>query len=275
MRLARIARPYRPGWSHRFRLARRVSKHERQSLGLQAGVGADDRDLERSRFYRALEQLIAAETREADLRPLAKIGFDGRPAPALITTLENPSNEDLTDQERVDLLGGYTAIRNTSSCPLDYLYHQSKSRIEFFEWLAGKRFAYDWHIASGGRGLAQSLDQLMLAKIAKLTPEERRAQKLRPVTFKPRRGKRMRSGPVAISDNKLDAMARLGRLCDSVSNVGWFLLVEVVAQERWLKDVASQLLESPEYIAKRFREALCEAAAHYRMQPSSHRREGK
>lgn len=246
-----------------------MSKRERQSLGLQAGVGADDQDLSRARFYRALEMLIAREIRDSEMRPLARIGFDGQPPPALITTLENPSNEGLSEQERADLLGGYTAIRNTSSTPLDYFYHQARAGIEWWEWLAGQRFSYDWHIASGGSALSQSLEGLMLAKIAKLTPGERRRERLQPTTFKPRRAKRMRQGPSSMSDSKLDAHARLGRLMDSVSPVSWFLLVEVIGNERWAKDVALQLRETPEYIGRRFRESLCEAAAHYRLQPSS------
>ncbi len=269
MRLARIARPYRPGASHRFRWARRVAKRERDSLGLQPGVGVDDQDLDRARHYRALEILIGREIREAELRPLAKIGFDGRPAPRLVTTLENPSNEALSDEERTALMGGYTAIRNTASSPLDYLFHQSKNPIDFVEWLAGKHFAHDFHVASGGRGLSQSLGELMLAKIAKLTPAERKAERIRPVTFKPRRAKRQRQGPSTISDARLDGMARLGRLCDSVSPISWFLLVEIAGQERWIKDVALQLREPAEYVGKRFRESLVEAAAHYRMMPAS------
>lgn len=273
MGLPAEVRPARGG-AARFKRARRLSQRERHSLGLQPHVGADDGDLTRARFYRALEMLIARETREANLRPLAKIGFDGRPPAAYVTTLENPGNEALTDREREELKGGYIAVRNTSSCPLDYFYHQSKSGIQFWEWISGKRFAHDWHVASGSSGLAQSLESLLLAKIAKPTREERKRDRLKPVTFKPRKGKRPRTGATDVmSDSRLDAMARLGRLCDSVSPVAWFLLVEIVGRERWAKDVALQLVETPEYVARRFRESLCEAAAHYRMAPSSRPRQ--
>jgi len=259
--------------STRFRRVRRISRAARIALGLPLHVGVDDRDLERARYYRALEQLIAREAREADLKPLAQIGFDGRPAPKLIATLEHPDNEGLTDQQRRDLDGGYIAMRNTTSSPLDYFYFQSKTGIAFWEWIAGKRFEYDWHIASSGHALTQSLQSLMLAKVSKLTRSELRDRRLRPRTFKPRGAKRIKASPTSISDNKLDAMARLGRLCDSVSNVSWFLLQEIVGKERTARDVALQLRETPDYIGRRFRESLTEAAAHYRLGPSSRPRD--
>jgi hypothetical protein len=257
----------------RFRRVRRVSRAARLSLGLPLHVGVDDHDLERARYYRALEQLIAREAREADLKPLAQIGFDGRPAPKLVATLEHPDNEGLTDQQRRDLDGGYLAMRNTSSSPLDYFYFQSKAGIAWWEWIAGKRFEYDWHIASSGRALTQSLQSLMLARVPKMTRAERKDRRLRPRTFKPRGAKRVKASPTSISDSKLDAMARLGRLMDSVSNVSWWLLVEIVGKERTAKTVALQLGETPDYIGRRFRESLCEAAAHYRLGPSSRPRE--
>ena len=252
----------------RFRKVRRIRLRERASLGLQAGVGYDDHDLDRARFYRALEQAIEREVRQASLKPLAAVGFDGKPGVELVTTLENPDNDNLTDAQRDELKGGYIGVRNVNSCPLDYMHFQSRAPLELFEWLAGKRFSHDWHIAQGGSGLAQSLDELMNAKVAKPTREERKRERLRPTTFRPRKAKRVKAGPSSGGDGRLDAMARLGRLCDEVSPISWWLLVEMVGNERWAKDVAAQLRVSPEYAGQRFREALIEAASHYARRPS-------
>lgn len=246
-------------WRKRRRV-RRLTDRRRRELGLQPGVGADDLDLGRARFYLAIERAIQRELREAQLRPLAAIGFDGRPPEV--------REELLVDEAKRRTWVG----RNIAASPLDYLYFQSKAGIEWWEYLAGMRFAYDWHQAQGSAGLAASLEGLMLAKIAKKTRAERKAERLRPTTFPPKKAKRPKAGPSAAVDARIDAMARVGRLAKRVSNVSFYLLEQVVGEERWLKDVAARLGVSPEYVAVRFREALVEAAAYYRLSAATRRR---
>lgn len=242
----------------RFRKARRLLEHERRSLGLQPGVGADDRDLDRARSYRALEQLIARELRQAELRPLAKIGFDGQPPNVRVTPdprayTAHPGRPSATEGVPIAKL---TVTRNTLSSPLDYLFFQAKAPLEKWEWLAGKRFEFDYHVAHRSGPLTVSLERLVMAKIE---PQKRDALQ----TFKPRRPRRPRRGPPNVSDARLDALARLGRLAAGISKISCYLLEQIVGRERWIKDVAGELRTSPEYVSQRFREALWDAADHY------------
>src|SRR5690606_16700593 len=56
----------------------RLPERERKSLGLQKGVGYTEQEIDRARFYRAMEQVIIRELLQAQLTPLEEIGFDGR-----------------------------------------------------------------------------------------------------------------------------------------------------------------------------------------------------
>jgi len=247
---------HRQGDLRRWRLRRRIvrlTRDKRDELGLQPGVGADALDVERARYYRMLDRVIAREVHDAELKPMAAIGFDGKPAKLAV--------EDMQVDDAMQ-----PVIRNTAQTPLDYLFFQSKARIEYWEWLAGQRFAFDWHVAQGSGALVASFERLMMAKTPKLTRAERRQQRLRPATFPPKKAKRVKQGPSSDGvSNKIDAIARIGRLAASVSEVSYWLLWQIIGRERWIKDVAHELGEDPHYIARRFREALTEAAAHYRL----------
>jgi hypothetical protein len=209
----------------------RLTEADKASLGLQPHVGATEHDAKRAQFYRGLELLLSKEVKPAGLAPLQRIGFDGR-------------------------------------APLDYLYFQSRDRLEYWEWIAGKRFEYDWQRARTDAPVTVSLDGLMLAKVARPTAEQRRRERLNPTTFRPAAGRRVRSKP-ELGDSRLDAMARIGRLQDEVSKISFWLLEQVIGTERTLKQVAELLGEDQRYVGRRFREALWDAAGHYRMVPSS------
>lgn len=261
-------------WRKRTHRPRRISQTERKSLGLPLYVGVDEFGLERARFYRVLEHVIAVESREAarDNRPaLMRIGFDGQLRTREITQhpdayTAHPDRPSAIENTRVVQL---TVMRNTASSPLDYLFFQSKAPIEKWEWLAGKRFEYDFHVAHRSGPVTTSLEALLNAKVDK--PARLKAGQTRPiVTFHPKRGKRASTSPRAShSDSRLDALARLGRLADEVSPIAFYLLEHVIGREQWLKDVAAELSASAEYVSQRFREALWEATTHYQREPTS------
>lgn len=68
-----------------------------------------------------------------------------------------------------------------------------------------------------------------------------------------------------MSDSRLDAQARLGDLAEDISNLSFWMLEQIVHLERKYSEVASSLREDERYVSARFREALTDAAAHYRM----------
>ena len=234
--------------------ALRLTEADKASLGLQPHVGATEHDAKRAQFYRGLELLLSKEVKPAGLAPLQRIGFDGRA----------PQVEFISERLPNELRG----VRNVSQTPLDYLYFQSRDRLEYWEWIAGKRFEYDWQRARTDAPVTVSLDGLMLAKVARPTAEQRRRERLNPTTFRPAAGRRVRSTP-ELGDSRLDAMARIGRLQDEVSKISFWLLEQVIGTERTLKQVAELLGEDQRYVGRRFREALWDAAGHYRMVPSS------
>lgn len=265
-------------WRKRCRV-RRVSKAERRLLGLPGGLGdrththrpIEQRELERARSYRALEMIIAREVNLAQLKPMQQVGFDGR-----LVTVRERNHPDSYDPGATGK--AQTIKRNTSATPLDYLrWHSKGSRLEHWEYLTGKRFESDFAQAHCTGQVTQSLDVLARAKPPEKPERRKRGDPPAPVvTFKPRNGKRQQRGPIeGISDRKIDALARLGRLADRISHMSFWMLEHVIGREIWLKDVAIMLQVTPEYVATRFREALCEAAGHYRMGPSSKPREGK
>jgi hypothetical protein len=218
----------------------RLTEADKASLGLQPHVGATEHDAKRAQFYRGLELLLSKEVKPAGLAPLQRIGFDGRA----------PQVEFISERLPNELRG----VRNVSQTPLDYLYFQ--------------RFEYDWQRARTDAPVTVSLDGLMLAKVARPTAEQRRRERLNPTTFRPAAGRRVRSKP-ELGDSRLDAMARIGRLQDEVSKISFWLLEQVIGTERTLKQVAELLGEDQRYVGRRFREALWDAAGHYRMVPSS------
>lgn len=237
----------------------RLPEAERKSLGLQPGVGYDENELQRARFYRALAQLIAREARESKMAPLQRIGFDGRV----------PLIEFISERLPKSLRGQ----RNTSATPLDYLYFQARDPLAFWEWVAGRRFEYDWQRAHTDAPMTVSLDGLMLSKVQRPTAEERRRERIRPATFRPSVGRRVRSKP-ELGDSRLDALARIGRLQDEISKISFWLLEQVIGYERTLKQVGELLSEDQRYVGRRFREALWEAASFYKLGAPEEKRHG-
>jgi hypothetical protein len=200
-----------------------------------------------------------------------RIGFDGQLRAKAVTAhpdayTVHPKRATAIENATWDQL---TVTRNTSASPLDYLFFQAKAPLEKWEWLAGKRFEYDFHVAHRAGPMTMSLDQLLMAKVEK--PPRLKPGAVRPVvTFRPKRGSRAARGPSkGPSDSRIDALARLGRLADEVSPIAWHLLEQVIGEERWLKDVAADLESTPEYVSQRFREALWEATRHYQREPAS------
>jgi hypothetical protein len=244
----------------RFIRVRRLPERERKSLGLQPGVGYTDGELTRARFYRAIEQMIAREVRDARLTPLQQIGFDGR-APTIVD-----------DAARGTLMPeAARAQRNTSSSPLDYLYFQSKAPIEFWEWSVGKRFEYDFQRSRSDAPVTVDFELIANARPApRRRPPECTQQQEPPPTFRPRGARRQRRQAADIHDTRLDAMARIGRLADEISKVSFWLLEQVIGRERTLGDVARMLQTDKRYVAQRFREALTEAGSHYGMCPGAY-----
>jgi hypothetical protein len=250
----------------RFRRARRLTDRERKSLGLQAHVGADDRDLARARFYRAFDQAIARELRQAELRPLARIGFDGQPRRRAETAhpdsyTAHPDRMVAVKRPlgwHVEPLRQVTVTRNTLSSPLDYLFFQARTPLLRWEWLTGKRFEYDFHVVHRTGRLTSNLEALFSAKVEEPAPGALQ-------TFRPRRPRRQRLGPAHVSDARLDALARLERLAAAIGPIAFCVLERVIGRERWIKDVARELDVTAEYVSQRFREALWQAADHYAM----------
>lgn len=237
----------------RLMRVRRLPAGERRALGLQPGVGYTDEDLARARYYRALEMVIARETREqaARLAPLAKIGFDGR-AP-FIEAVPHPDNPRAAIE------------RVINQTPLDYLRFQARSPLDHWEWVTGKRFEYDWHVATYDRRITGNLDFAAIAK--PMTAAERRRREA--LTFRPRSSARAPARPGSVADSRLDAMARLGRLAAEISQVSYWLLEHIVGHEWTLERTARALGVDQRYLGPRFREALTEAAGHYRLGPSA------
>lgn len=255
-----IEKPLSKGaaWRRYIRV-RRLPQRERKSLGLQQGVGYTDGELTRARFYRALEQVIEREVRDARLTPLQQIGFDGR-APTIVDEDRNPRREAGTER----------AQRNTNSSPLDYLYFQCKAPLEFWEWCVGKRFEYDLRRSRADAPLTVDFENIERARpTIRRRGLERGQEPERPATFRPRLPRQQRRQVADIHDTRLDAMARIGRLADEISKVSFWLLEQVVGRERTLGDVARMLQTDQRYVAGRFREALTEAGAHYGMCPGA------
>lgn len=234
----------------RYVRVRRLPRAERKSLGLEPGVGYTEPELTRFRYYRALEHILLKEARAAELTPLQSIGFDGRP----------PSVKFVS---RSDLPADIRGLRNTSSTPLDYLYFQAKAPIAFWEWVAGKRFEYDVQRSRRDVPITADLTRLMTAKIEKMTAAEKRRRAM--MTFKPRTSAKRGKATFEVADSRLDAMARLGRLQDEISKISYYLLDQVIGQEQTLSRVAGRIGVDQRYVSQRFREALWEAAAHYKM----------
>ena len=230
----------------------RLPEAERKSLGLQEGVGYTEQDLLRARFYRAMEQLIARELREAKLTPLQQIGFEGR-APRVEyhpLPLENPERK---------------YPRNVNASPLDQMFFKAKKKIELWQWVAGKRFEYDWRRSRSDGPVTVNYDPLALFATDSAKPKRQKGDPV--VTFRPRGGRRVMSAPT-VDDTRLDAIARLGRLAAEISNTGFWLLEHVIGHEWPLKVVAARLGVDERYVSERFREALTEAAGFYRLGPS-------
>lgn len=267
----------------RRRTVRIVPDWRREELGLPKGIGIDGRDLARAEYYARLESLIATEAAKAEEkhRPLARIGFGGRPLTVEVTT--HPDNlhieRNRLERPHYDPTFRETDLpvrRNTSACPLDHMFFAGRNRLEYWEWLAGKRFEYDWQMAHRGQAVVANLEAIgpRPAPI-KLSRTEAKLRRLRPTTFPPKRPSRVMSKPsgnVDLIDCRIDAQGRLGRLQAEISHMGFFLLNEVCGRERWLKDVADSIEEPADYLGPRFREALGEAADHYSTLPSSRRR---
>lgn len=237
----------------RYVRVRRLPRAERKSLGLEPGVGYCDAELSRFRFYRALEHILLKEAKASDLSPLQTIGFDGRP----------PSIHFIAKAELPAEIRGQ---RNTSSTPLDYLYFQAKTPLAFWEWIAGKRFEYDIHQSRRDAPVTADLTRLMNAKVDKMSAAEKRRLAL--MTFKPRTSAKRGKASFSVNDTRLDAMARLGRLQDEISKISFYMLEQVIGQERTLAELARRIDADQKYVSQRFREALWDAAAHYRMLPA-------
>lgn len=236
----------------RYVRVRRLPRSERKSLGLEHGVGYTEAELTRFRYYRALEHVLLREAKEAPMSPLQSIGFDGRPPTiSFVTRPELP----------VEIRGQ----RNTSSTPLDYLYFQAKTPISYWEWVAGKRFEYDVQQSRRDAPVTADLSRLMMAKVERLTAAEKR----RVVTFRPKATAKRGKASFDVNDTRLDAMARLGRLQDEISKISFYLLDQLIGQERTLAEIARRIDADQRYVSQRFREALWEAAGHYRMLPGA------
>ena len=111
--------------------------------------------------------------------------------------------------------------------------------------------------------------QLKSGAFLSMPRAQRKALRLKPVTFPPKKAGVTHSAPAPISDMRIDAIARRGRLMAEISKMGFFLLEEICGRERLLKDVAATIQCSSEYVGQRFDEALTEAADHYGRLPAS------
>lgn len=234
----------------RFLRTVRLPGAERRSLGLQPGVGYTEAEIDRARFYRAMEQVISREVRRAKLTPLQQIGFDGRSPRVEYHPLPGENmNRKLP--------------RNVNSSPLDYLFFQSKKPLPLWAWATGKRFLYDYRRSRSDVPVTVNFDPLDLFRV-----DRTRRRKSDPVqTFRPKSGRRAPTIPT-IHDSRLDAIARLGRLAAEISKCSFWLLEHVIGEEWTLREAAARLAADERYIAERFREALTEAAGFYRMGPS-------
>jgi len=133
------------------------------------------------------------------------------------------------------------------------------------DWCVGKRFEYDFNRAPR----RTPYGQLRPHRPRQIGARGRAGRPPAPHFVQSVNGAPQHPRAYDLADTRLDATARLGRLADEVSNVSFWMLEYVVGHERSLAEVALMLRTDQRYVAQRFREALTEAAAHYRMGPTA------
>lgn len=146
--------------------------------------------------------------------------------------------------------------------PLEWMFHRAKYPIAAWQYATGCLYRQDWQqsqVSSIGavdpsRGELYLTDEVRAAGGSKASPRY--------------------GAPVDVAASKIEAMQRLGQLADQISNLSYWLLEKVVAEEHPLKVVAQALAVDERYMHTRFKEALTEAAGFYRIVSRPHRRQG-
>ena len=190
----------------------------------------------------AMEHTIDAMTRLSTLSPATKVTFDG----------SYFQHRPVADEDG-QFLGH--EFRRTDTPPLEALL-QARSPIEPYQYLAGVRFRLDW--TASQIGPLASVDYARAAQYA--TEEVLKAGK-----WDGAMGGKILRGVAGISDAKLDASARLGRVAKEINKLSFWLARKVIGEEWTIVQCAGELGRDQRYVGPRFREALDELAFHYKM----------
>lgn len=206
--------------------------------------------------FKSLEELEIQIKLEADAQqdPMAKICFDG--VLRRLQIVELPPDHDGN---------GDVAIQNVASSPLERLYHQNRNPIEPYQYMAGIHFREDY--ARSQVAPMRAIDAENGAMYDTDAARQHRNE-MASRTFRPK-GAKSHKRSHNITDGKIDAQRRLGVLYNNISHMSYVLLEHIVGKEISVRSMAASLGMDNRYVAMRVREALTEAAGHYRLCPTA------
>jgi hypothetical protein len=189
----------------------------------------------------AIDRTILKQT-DGNLSPAVKIAFDG----AL----------GIHDLPRIqDALAGIEIVAPHRQSPVDGLRANHRNPLLDWEWLAAQRFRVDFDIAHTAGGTVNYERMGMF--------DTDLARKHRAAGYSGKGASRVASAS-GLADARLDAMQRRGAFA-AQNRMSFWLAEAIVGFELWPKDVARVLKENPDYVGRRFREALHDLAGFYRM----------
>jgi hypothetical protein len=149
---------------------------------------------------------------------------------------------------------GEPALRVVSA-PLEWMFYRAPKPIEIWQYQAGVLYRKQHHAAQISPARAVDMSAAALYATAEVMAAKgagARANKRYGTDF-------------TAADHKIDAVREIGRLMNRISNLSYFLLWRVVGEEYSLSRMAAIMGEDKRYLVTRFREALTEAAAFYRL----------
>lgn len=195
-------------------------------------------------YGRALDDRILNLTSAGEVPPAAKIAFDGATGVDDLSRLH-------------DAVQSIEIIAPHKATPIEYMRRQARNPLAEWEYLAAMRFRADFdvvHASSSGVANYASMGMYDTA----LSRQHAKAG------YTGKGASRMASTG-GIADARLSAMQRRGAFAQGAGHMSFYLAEAIIGLELWPRDVAAHLGESPDYIGRRFREALHDLAGFYRL----------
>lgn len=199
----------------------------------------------------ALEHAIERAMRVAALSPSARICLEGNVRH--VEAVELPAEGDAEPE---------VAFRNVLTAPLEALFHSKRNPLELYQYLAGCRFRMDWHLSQISP--LGAIDYTRGSMYVTEAMQKHAAGGYIPGIDGPAMASMLR-GVHATSDQKIDAMDRLGAAVESLAKDRAWMAEKWIGEEWPIVAMARHLSIDERVVNWSVRRMLDELAHHYRI----------